>query len=83
MNALFHLRFRPWVMLILVIGLIAGHSILVYVLRRPAMSHAGVSGVVVVTGVVLLVVAKHLGLFAALLRSLHGLFRSRVRKRKI
>jgi len=75
MNALSHLRSRPWVMLIVLIGLVAGHAILLYLLRQRGMSHAGVSGVVA-SGVILLVVAKHLGLFAALLRPLRRRFRS-------
>ena len=80
MNALSHLRSQPWMILIILIGLVAGHSILLYFLQA-VMSHAGVSGVAV-SGVVLLIVAKHLGLFAALLRPLQGLFRLRFRNGK-
>jgi len=78
MNALSHLRSRPWIMLVVLIGLVTGHAILFYRLRQAGMLHAGVSGVVV-SGVALLILAKHLGLFAALLRPLHGLFRRRFR----
>ena len=77
MNALSHSRARPWLMLIILIGLVAGHAIVFYLLRHVGMSHAGVSGAVL-SGVVLLVVAKHLGLFAALLRPIHRLFRRRL-----
>jgi hypothetical protein len=76
MNALSHWRSRPRMILMVLIGLVAGHAILLYVLRQTGMSHAGVSGVVV-SGLVLLVVAKHLGLLAALVRAVHGLFRRR------
>jgi hypothetical protein len=58
MNVLSHLRSRPWLMLIILIGLVAGHAILLYLLRQTRMPHAGVWGVVV-SGVVLLVVARH------------------------
>jgi len=61
-------------MLIILIGLVAGHAIVFYLLRHAGMSRAGVSGAVL-SGVVLLVVAKHLGLLAALLRPLRDLFR--------
>ena len=76
MNALSRLRSRPWLMLIILIGLVAGHAIVFYLLRHVGVSHAKVSGAVL-SGVVLLVIAKHLGLFAALLRPIYGLFRRR------
>ena len=74
MRAIFHLRCRPWLMLIILIGLVPGHAILLYLLRQTRIPPAGVSGAVV-SCVVLLVVAKHLGLVAALLRPLRDLFR--------
>ena len=81
MSVLSSLRSRPWMMLLVSIGLVVSHAILLYRVREAGMSHAGISGVVVL-GVVVLVVAKHLGLFAALLRSLHGVFRRRLRNGK-
>jgi len=81
MNALSHLRSRPWIMLAVFIGLVAGHMILFYILRQAGTVYAGVSGVVV-SAVVLIILAKHLGLFAALLRPLHTLFRRRSRSEK-
>jgi hypothetical protein len=63
-------------MLIILIGLVAAHPIVFYLLPHMGMSRAGVSGAVL-SGVVLLVIAKHLGLFAALLRPIYGLFRRR------
>jgi hypothetical protein len=75
-NAPSHLRSRPWMMFIVLIGLVAGHGILLYLLRERGISHAGISGVVA-SGVILLAVAKHLGLFAFLHRPLHGLCRRR------
>ena len=63
-------------MLLLLIGLVVGHAIFLYRVRQVGMPHGPVSGLVV-SGVVLLIVAKHLGLFAALLRSLRGRFRRR------
>jgi hypothetical protein len=68
-------------MVIILIGLVAGHAIVFYFLQHVGMSHAGVSGVVL-SSVVLLVVAKHLGLFAALLRPIHGLFRRRFHRER-
>jgi len=68
-------------MLIILIGLVAGHGILLYLLRQMRFPHAAVSGAVV-SGVVLLVVAKHVGLLAALLRLLRDSFRCRFRSGK-
>ncbi len=81
MNTLSHLRSRPWLMLIIVIGIIAGHAILLHLLRQTRMAHATVSGVII-SGVVLLIVTKHLGLLAALLRPLRDLFPHGFRSRK-
>ena len=41
MNALSHLRSPPWLMLIILIGLVAGHAILLYLLRQTRTPHAG------------------------------------------
>jgi hypothetical protein len=76
MNGLHDVRSRPWVLLAVVIGFIAAHLILFHFLRRLYSSHVAVPGVVVV-GVVFLIVGKHLGLLAALVRSLHTSFRRR------
>ena len=60
---------RPWMLLIGAVVLIAGHVIFFNRLR-----HAGVS-IAVISGLVLLAIAKHLGL----LGSLYGLLRRRSR----
>jgi len=65
MNGLRHVRARPWTLGGLVIGFVAGHVILFYVLRHAGVPHAAVSGAVVL-GIVLLMIAKHLGLLAGL-----------------
>jgi hypothetical protein len=65
MNRHIHLPKRVWIIPLLVVALIAGHAILYY-----AMSHKVLSGAVA-SGVIVLVVIKHLGLlgpFYALLR---------------
>jgi len=61
-------------MLMILVGLVAVHATVFYLLRHADVRHAGVSGAVL-SGVVLLVVAKHLGLFTAFLRGIHRLFR--------
>ena len=76
MNGLHHMRMRPWTLLVVVIALVAAHVILFHFLRGVGLSHRAVSGVVV-SGVVLLVVAKHIGLFGSLLGSLYARFRRR------
>jgi hypothetical protein len=76
MNGLHHLRSRPWMLLVVVIGLVAGHGILFYLLLHSSTSHVAVSGALL-SGVALLMIAKHLGLFAALLRYLYTAFRRR------
>jgi uncharacterized membrane protein HdeD (DUF308 family) len=64
-------RIRPWMLLVGVIGLVAGHVVLLnYGLSHTALSAAVVSGVIV------LIVIKHLGL----LGSLYPLFRRRSRR---
>ena len=71
MNALSHLRSRPRLLLLVVMGLVAGHAILFYRLH-----YAG-APVAVVSGLALMVIAKHSGL----LGPLYGLVgrRSRIR----
>ena len=76
MNGLHDARSRSWALLAVVIEFIAAHLILFHFLRRSYSSHVAVPDVVVV-GAVLLIVGKHLGLLAALVRSLHTLFRRR------
>lgn len=76
MNALSHLRSRPRMLLIVLIGLVAGHAILFYLLRHSSMSLRALPSAVV-AGVVLLIIAKHLRLLGALLRCLYALLRSR------
>jgi len=67
---------RKWVKssgetLVVVIGLVVVHGILFHLLRHSSTSHVAVSGVV------LPIIAKHLGLVVALLRYLYGLFKRR------
>ena len=64
-----HLLGRPWTLLLGVVVVIAGHVFFFNHLR-----HAGVS-LAVVSGLVLLMIAKHLGM----LGSLHSLLRRRSR----
>lgn len=68
-----HLRSRPRIMLVILAGLVAGHGSFFYFLPRTTSWRARVSGVLV-SGVVLLIVATHLGLFAATARPLRRLF---------
>ena len=78
MNEVHYLRSRPWPLAVVVIGLVAGHLILFHVLRHSHVSHIALPPAVVV-GLVLLMIAKHVGILAALLRSLHVRFRRRTR----
>lgn len=61
---------RPWLLLVTVIALIAGHRFVYYILRHTILSAA------VVSGVIILVVITHLGL----LSPLYVLFRRRSRR---
>ena len=61
-------RMRPWMLLVGVIGLVAGHSVVLYYVR----SHMALSSAMV-SGVIGLVVVKHLGL----LRPVYARFRRR------
>ena len=72
-DAFSYLRSRPWITLMILAGLVAGHGVFFYFLAQISAWHAGVSGVLI-SGVVLLIIATHLGLFAALFRPLRRLF---------
>lgn len=67
-------RLRPWMLLVGAIGLVAGQVVLYYVLSYMALPAALVSGVIG------LVVLKHLGLLTVLLGPLYVLFRRRRRR---
>jgi uncharacterized membrane protein YjjP (DUF1212 family) len=54
-------RMRPWMLLAVVIGLLAGHVVLLYY----GVSHTALSAAVV-SGVIVLIVIKHLGLLGPL-----------------
>ena len=65
------LHARPWLLAAVIIALVAGHAIVLYYFSsHVALSAAAVSGVVV------LLVVKHLGLLAPL----YALFRRRARR---
>jgi hypothetical protein len=53
---------RPWLLAVAVMALIAGHGIIYYILRHTILSTA------VVSGLIILVVIKHLGLLSPLFR---------------
>ena len=78
MHGLRHLRFRPWKLAVVVIGLVAVHLIVLWLLKHAGLSR-GLAAGAVVSGVVLLVLAKHLGLLGALLGPLYTLFKRRLR----
>ena len=67
---------RPWILAVVATGFVAGHLILFHALRHSGMSHVALPSAVVM-GVVLLMIAKHLGLLAGLARLLHSRFRRR------
>ena len=72
MNAHGRSRMRPWMLMVGAIGLVAGHSVVLsYGLSHAALSTAVLSGVIVV------VVIKHLGL----LGSLYAVVRRRSREK--
>ena len=62
---------RPWTLPVAAVVLLAGPIVLYYVLSQTALSAA------VVSGVIILMVLKHLGLLAVLLGPLYALFRRR------
>ena len=71
MKAHGHPRVRPWMLLVLLGGIgLVGHSVVLYYF----LSHTALSAAVV-SGVIVLIVIKHLGL----LGSLYSLFRRRHR----
>jgi len=76
MHRLHDLRSRGWVLFVVAAAFVAGHLVLFHVLRRSVASHVAIPSVVV-AGVVLLVVAKHLGLLAALFHYVNALLRRR------
>ena len=61
---------------ILTIGFVVGHVILFHIWRNGSPSRLTFSGIAVAT-IIVLMVAKHLGLAAALVRSLQSHFRRR------
>lgn len=61
---------RSWTMIAAVVILLAAHGLALYFLRHLALSAAVVSGIVV------LVIVKHIGAFS----SLYALFRKRFQK---
>ena len=69
MNHLQHLRSRGWILLVVATAFIAGHLILFRVLRHSVASHVALPSAIL-AGVVLLVIAKHFGMFGVLLRVL-------------
>jgi hypothetical protein len=80
MNGLRYVRSRTLIVVIVVVALVLGHALLFHLARRLVISHVTVpSGVV--AGVVLLVVAKHLGLLAAVYRALGDFFGRKPTKR--
>jgi hypothetical protein len=66
---------RTWILPVGVAALIGGHVIFFYIVKQSASRILG-SGAVI-SGLVLLVIAKHLGLLAALFRPVYNLFRRR------
>jgi hypothetical protein len=63
---------RTWILPVGVAALIGGHVIFFYIVKQSASRILG-SGAVI-SGLVLLVIAKHLGLLAALFRPVYNLF---------
>ena len=76
MNRLRALRSRGWALALVAIAFVATHLILFHVLRRSGSSHIALPSAVV-SGVVLIVLAKHAGLVVGFLR----IFRNRCRRR--
>ena len=60
-------RVRTWLLLVGIIGLVAGHSVVLYYIQK----HAALSAAVL-SGVVALVVIKHLGLAGPLYAALRS-----------
>ena len=70
-----HSRVRPWMLLVGVITLVAGHLVALYY----GLSHTVLSAATVASGVIVLIVIRHLGLRGPL----HALFRRRRGHRKV
>jgi hypothetical protein len=67
MNRIHDLRSRGWILLVVAVAFVAGHLVLFHVLRRLGASHVVLPSAVV-AGIVILIIAKHLGLLTALFR---------------
>jgi hypothetical protein len=65
---------RVWI-IVLAIGFVSGHLILFHLWRNAALSHRTFSGIAI-SAILLVIVAKHLGLVAGLVR----LWRTRFRR---
>lgn len=72
MNHHNHLRMRLWMVLVGIIVLIAGHGVILYYVSAHTTLPAAI-----VSGVIVLVVLKHLGFLGAL----YGGFRRRYRQK--
>ena len=69
---------RGWMLSLLAAGFVAFHLFLFHVLRHTNLAHRFLSGALV-SVVIAVAVAKHLGLLAVLLRRLHLVFRKQPR----
>jgi hypothetical protein len=69
---------RGWVLSLLAAGFVAIHLALFHVLRRTNLAHRFLPGALI-SVVILVAVAKHVGLLAILLRRLHSVFRKQPR----
>jgi len=67
-------RMRPWMLMVAAIGLVAGHSVVL----SYGLSHAALS-TAVVSGVIVLIVIKHLGLLGSLYAVIRRRSRAKVR----
>jgi hypothetical protein len=77
-NEVHHLLSRPWMLAVVAIGFVAGHLVLFHILRHSRVSHISLPTALVV-GMALLMIAKHLGVLAALVHSLRVRLRRRTR----
>ena len=78
MNGLRHLRSRPRALAVVVIALVAVHIVFLHLFWDTGLPPGTLSGAVL-SGVALVVIAKHLGLFGTLLGSLYARLRRRSR----
>lgn len=69
---------RAWVLVLLAAGFVAFHLFLFHVLRHTNLAHRFLPGAIF-SVVIVLAVAKHVGLFTVLLRRLHSVFRKHPR----